>query len=611
MSNLRSLSPARLVSALILFLLFPFMRTVSIAYAQQTISAAPASLGFSYQLGSGPPNRQNIAIKSTGPAQTYAVAVTSGSGWLQAVPGATGATPDTISVSVNPASLVAAGSYLGNVQIAVAGAANSPLNVPVTLAVSGALPLGAVLSVTPGTLRFSCQLGAQPPAAQVLSIVSAVSGLTYTAAVTAGKAWLQVESGNSGAVPSSAYVSVLTEGLAAGTYSGAIAVTAAGAANSPVAIPVSLSVGNLQTGALVTVAGTGAPGGAGDGGAAAAAQVDYVYATAVDTAGNVYVADTANQRVRKFTPGGEITTVIGTGIEGSAGLGGPGVSAQLSFPHGIAADSAGNIYVSDSGNFRVVKLSPDGTLTAFAGNGTRGYSGDGGPAVDAQLRMPRGLAADARGNVYIADSWNFRLRKVDANGSIATVAGTGANGYSGDGGPAASAALGFLEAVAVDDRTNTIYVSDPLNSVVRAIDAAGGQIRTVAGTGVQGFAGDAGPAIAAQLHFPRGLAVDSSGNLYIADSFNNRLRKVDASGNITTVAGNSVAGYAGDFLPAAQSAMYHPYGLAADRRGNLYASDLLNYMVREVLFGSSSVGSLRPASIGTGAGSRAVEAMLR
>jgi sugar lactone lactonase YvrE len=521
------------------------------------------------------------------------------------VPGASGVTPDTISISVTAAGLVAAGSYSGNIQVALAGAAASPVNLAVTLTVSGNPMAGNLLSVTPSSLAFSYPMGANQPAAQILSLGSAVPGLSYKAVVTAGNTWLQIQSGNSGVAPASTYVSVYASGLAAGTYRGAVRVAAAGAANAPITVPVLLSVGSPQSGALVTVAGTGSPGFSGDAGSAAAAQMDYAYATAVDTSGNIYFADTVNQRIRKIAPGGEVTTVAGTGIEGSSGVGGPGAAAQLSFPRGVATDPAGNVYISDSGNFRVLRLSADGTLTAFAGNGSRGYSGDGGPAVDAQLRMPRGLAADARGNVYIADSWNFRLRKVDSNGVITTVAGTGTNGASGDGGPAVNAGLGFLEAVAVDDRTNTVYISDPLNSVVRTIDLSSGQIRTAAGTGAQGFAGDGGPAIAAQLHFPRGLAVDSLDNLYIADSFNNRLRKVDASGNITTVAGTSASGFSGDFLPALQSPMSSPYGLAVDRLGNVYVSDLLNYMIREGLFGVSSVGSVRPA------GSNAVATALR
>jgi sugar lactone lactonase YvrE len=596
MSNLHSLSVGQVLSALILL-----TGAGPGANAQPAITAAPGSLTFSYRFGASAPGQQYIAISNSGTAQYYTAAVTSGNGWLQVAPGGGGVTPGKIPVVVNTAGVVAAGSYAGNVQIAIAGATNSPVNIPVTLMVSGASPLGTWLTVFPASLAFSFQLGSNQPAAQTVSVGGLASGQSYTASVTAGVNWLQALPGDNGTVSAP----VFPNGLAEGSYSGSIAIKAPGTANGPIAIPVLLSVGNPQAGALVTAAGTGVPGYSGDAGAAAGAQMDSVYATAADSAGNVYFADTANHRVRKIDPGGGIATVAGTGMEGSSGLGGPAVAAQLSFPRGVATDSAGNIYISDSGNFRVLRLTPDGNLNAFAGNGSRGYSGDGGPAVNGQMRMPLGLAADDRGNLYIADSWNFRLRKVDASGMITTVAGTGINGYSGDGGPAIGANLGFLEAVAVDDRTYTIYVSDPLNSVVRAIDSAGGQIRTVAGTGVEGFAGDGGAALSAQLHFPRGLAVDASGTLYIADSFNNRVRKVDASGNISTVAGTSAAGFSGDFLPAVNSELNNPYGLATDSLGNLYVSDLLNYRIRECLLGWPSIGGLKPASSG---GSRALAA---
>jgi uncharacterized protein (TIGR03437 family) len=584
----------------------PIVVTVTFTVSGNTLSVSPTSLSFSAQLGASQPPSQTVQVTSAGSGLgfTATVATSSGGNWLYAYPTNSYNTPATLNVGVQPTVVPAAGTYSGTVTVTAAG--NSPIIVTVTFTVSpnilSVTPPGNWLDVWPGNLSFSHEPGAGQPSAQPLTIASVADGLGYSAAVATGSDWLHL-TGATGTTPVSASVSVNAAGLAAGTHSGSIAVTATGAANSPVTIPVLLSIGSGQSGELVTVAGTGVPGFSGDSGAAIDAQIDYTYATAVDVSGNIYIADTANHRVRRIGLDGGISTVAGTGTEGSSGLGGLGTSAQLSFPRGIATDSAGDVYIADSGNFRVVKLSPDGTLSAFAGNGSEGYSGDRGPAANAQLRMPRGLAADSRGSLYISDSWNFRLRKVDATGIITTVAGTGNNGYSGDGGAGASADLGFIQAVAVDDRTNTIYVSDVLNSVVRAIDGASGLIRTVAGTGSEGFGGDAGSALSAQLHFPRGLAVDSLDELYIADSFNNRLRRVDASGIITTVAGTLVAGFSGDFLPALQSEMYNPYGLAADVQGNLYVSDLRNYMVREALFGASSVptlSGLSPASIGAG-----------
>jgi uncharacterized protein (TIGR03437 family) len=350
----------------------------------------------------------------------------------------------------------------------------------------------------------------------------------------------------------------------------------------------------IQPGQIATTAGTGTPGFSGDGAVGTAAQIDTSYAVAVDAFGNFYFSDTVNHRVRKVGTDGKIVTVAGTGQEGYSGDGGLATSARLSFPRGLATDSTGTLYISDSGNFRVRKLASNGVLTTFAGNGQDGYAGDGGQATSAQLRMPRGLAADALGNVYIADSWNYRLRKVDRNGNISTIAGTGQNGFSGDGGPAVKADLGFIQAVAVDDSNGTVYISDALNAVVRAIDS-NGNIRTVAGNGTPGFSGDGGDPIKAQLYYPRGIAIDPAGSLYIADCFNNRVR-LAANGKITTVAGKDTPGSSGDSGPASQAQLSCPYGLTTDPRGNVFVVDLLNYRVRKARF---ELVTGAPATVGT------------
>jgi uncharacterized protein (TIGR03437 family) len=344
--------------------------------------------------------------------------------------------------------------------------------------------------------------------------------------------------------------------------------------------PLTLTI-SAPGGSIDTLAGTGTPGFSGDGGAGTAAQIDTSYAVAVDSFGNLYVSDTLNHRVRKVGTDGTITTIAGTGQEGFSGDGGLATLSTLSFPRGLATDSAGNLYISDSGNYRVRKLSSDGKLSTFAGNGQDGYSGDGGQAASAQLRMPRGLAADALGNVYIADSWNYRLRRVDRNGVISTIAGTGQNGVSGDGGPAVSANIGFIQSVAVDDGTGTVYISDALNAVVRTIDP-NGNIRTFAGS-TPGFGGDGGDATKAQFNYPRGIAVDPAGSLYIADCFNNRIRRI-ANGTIATVAGTGAPGFSGDSGVASQAQLNCPYGLATDPRGNVFIVDLANYRARKARF---------------------------
>jgi uncharacterized protein (TIGR03437 family) len=241
----------------------------------------------------------------------------------------------------------------------------------------------------------------------------------------------------------------------------------------------------------------------------------------------------------------------------------------LTFPNGVATDGAGNLYIAD-GAWVVRKVSPGGIITTVAGNHTYGYSGDGGPATSAQLGGPGGVAVDSSGNLYIVDGAYFVIRKVSPSGIISTVAGNGTEGYSGDGGPATSAQLGnFLESVAADGEGN-LYIADNGNLRVRKVSASGGIITTVAGNGTFGYSGDGGPATSAQLKSAYGVAVDKAGNLYIADYL--RLRKVSPGGTITTIAGNGVYGQSGNGGPATGAGLAGPGDVAVDGAGNVYTS---------------------------------------
>ncbi|HYB61284.1 MAG TPA: NHL repeat-containing protein [Methylomirabilota bacterium] len=271
----------------------------------------------------------------------------------------------------------------------------------------------------------------------------------------------------------------------------------------------------------------------------------YWLGIAVDGNGAIFVAERDSNSVLKVAPDGTVSTVAGNGTAGYSGDGGPATRAQLKFPQGLALDSAGNLYIADSSNHRVRRVALDGTISTVAGNGTPGYSGDGGPATDAQLNAPIGIAVDAANNLYIADYGNERVRKVGSDGIISTVAGKGlGDGHCqtppADGGPATSGQLCGLGTVAVDMKGN-VYISDSGNQRVRKVSH--GVISTVAGNGTAGYSGDGGPAVRAQLNFPDGIAVDSLGNLYIADSANMRIRKVAPDGIISTVAGNGVGGF--------------------------------------------------------------------
>jgi sugar lactone lactonase YvrE len=331
-------------------------------------------------------------------------------------------------------------------------------------------------------------------------------------------------------------------------------------------------------GALTVVAGNGIGGFSGDGGPATSASLDGPYGVAVDAAGNLYIADSWNGRIRKVS-GGTITTIAGNGTDGFSGDGGPASSASFSDPAGIAVDSAGNLYVADTYNHRIRKVS-GGTITTVAGNGIESFSGDGGPATSASLDRPFGVAVDSAGNLYMADTFNSRIRKV-SGGTITTVAG-GGNGALGDGGPATSASLAWPQGVAVDSSGN-LYIADTNYDFIRKV--SGGTITTVAGNNIWGYSGDGGPATSASLNFPYGVAVDSAGNVYIADWQNNRIRKV-SGGTITTVAGNGFYRYSGDSGPATSASLNQPTGVAVDSFGNLYIADWFNNRIRKVSGGT-------------------------
>jgi hypothetical protein len=354
--------------------------------------------------------------------------------------------------------------------------------------------------------------------------------------------------------------------------------TGVGVAVAVAAVAATGASGGSSGGTITTIAGTGKAGFSGDGGQATAAQLRSVHGVTVDRQGNLYIADFEDHRVRRVSPDGTITTFAGRGAGGgSSGDGGPATLARLDGPQGIAVDGQGNVYISDYNDYRVRKVSPGGTITTFAGTGIPGSSGDGGPATSARLYAPSGVAVDGQGNVYIVDSYNQRVRKVSAGGTITTIAGTGRLGFSGDGGPATSAQLSYPSGVAVDGQGN-VYIVDA--NRVRKV-SRGGTITTFAGTGAGGFSGDGGPATSAQVR-PTGVGADSQGNIYIADFYGFRVRKVSPGGMITTFAGTGGGGFSGDGGPATSARLYGPYAVAVDGQGNVYIADDRNYRVRKV-----------------------------
>ncbi len=420
---------------------------------------------------------------------------------------------------------------------------------------------------------------------------------------------------------------------------GGVPATPAPAASASFAFPVAVAadgLGNMYfiavncvfkvdaAGVLTRVAGSSARGGySGDGGPATSAQLNNPQGVAADASGNVYIADTGNAAVRKVAANGTITTLPGSvgapygiavdaggnlyvanprenairklaadgGIAivaggadfGYLGDGGPAISAQLNSPYGVAVDPAGNLYIADTGNYAVRKVGLNGIITTVAGNGNLGYSGDGGPATSARLNAPYSVAADAAGKIYIADSGNNVVRKVGVKGTITTLAGNGIAGYSGDGGPAAAAQLTNPSGVALD--AGNLYIADSNNDAIRQVALASSVIATMAGNGIPGLTGDGGAATGAQLSWPTGEALDGAGNLYIADTNDNAIRKVAADGTISTVAGKGTPGYSGDRGPATSAQLNSPWGVALDRSGNLYIADSGNFVIRKVANG--------------------------
>jgi sugar lactone lactonase YvrE len=335
---------------------------------------------------------------------------------------------------------------------------------------------------------------------------------------------------------------------------------------------------------ISTVAGTGAFGYNGDNIAATVAQLNKPAGVTIDNAGNIIIGDFLNNRVRKISTSGFITTIAGNGFAGYNGDNIAATAASLFSPQTTAYDQSGNLYFNDGNNNRIRKVNTSGLISTVAGTGYAGYNGDNRAATTAYINFPTdGILVDAVGNMFFADTYNHRVRKViKESGIIITVAGTGTGEYNGDNISATSASLFYPYGIALDASGN-LYIADGANNRVRKVNT-NGIITTVAGTGGSGYNGDNRVATSATLNYPEGVAVDGAGNIYIADYNNSRVRRVEVStGLITTIVGTGAAGYNGDNIPANTAQINHPIGLNFDVSGNLYIADFDNSRVRKVV----------------------------
>lgn len=345
--------------------------------------------------------------------------------------------------------------------------------------------------------------------------------------------------------------------------------------------------GHAQEGIIITVAGNGEPGFSGDHGNALQAQLSSPSGVFVDQEGNLFIADSVNHRIRKVDLSGTITTIAGTGTSNYSGDGGPAVDAQLSSPDNIFIDQDNIIFIADTGNHCIRKINNEGIISTVAGNGQSGFAHGETNAFNASFNHPFGLFVDRIGNLFIADTGNHHIHKVDTSGILSSIAGRYSTildpfGYSGDGGPATNARFWNPSGIFGDNQGN-IFIADMINNRIRQIDE-NGVISTYTGGGDGISSGDGENADLATLLYPRGIFVGPEGNVFISEEGGHRVRRVDTSGIITTVAGNGLDTFSGDNGPAIQAGLNFPRGICVDHHGNLYIADVENHRVRKVIF---------------------------
>jgi streptogramin lyase len=349
----------------------------------------------------------------------------------------------------------------------------------------------------------------------------------------------------------------------------------------------SFLTGNLATEPAATIrtfAGTGDKGYSGDGGAAAQAKLNNPFDLALDANGKIFFSDTFNHCIRRIdAKTGAISTVAGSGEKGYSGDDGPATKARLNEPYGVELNKEGNLYIVDRLNYCIRRVDASGKIETIAGTGKSGFAGDGGPAKEAMFKEPNGIALDGKGNLYVADVADQRVRVVDlSTGTIRTFCGSGKKAPEGNGGPIEKAALFGPRAVAVGP-DGSVYIVEREGNSVRRADPKMGKIDAFAGTGKKGYSGDGGPALEATFNGPKEIDVDRLGNVYVVDTENHAIRKIDAASKIiTTVAGTGKLGDSGDGGPATKGMLARPHGVVVAPDGAIYVGDTQNHKIRLV-----------------------------
>ena len=574
-------------------------------------------------LDSASPPAQSLAMDNTGIGTfswSNSIAYGAGaSGWLSVQPasGATEVGGTTVFTNVVNGLGFNAGTYAATVTVTSATATNSPQRYVVRLVVDKAAqtvafanPGKQVITNKPTLIATAAPSGLPVTFASVVGPVELSSSFSPAEATFTDRGWVTIVAGQGGNSNWHAAGSVtqrfdvtsilwVSPPQTEGVYSNHLCYPlfaweiAHGddLSYSCTNLPSDLAITNLDL--IETVAGNGEIGFAGDGGVATLANLNFASSVAAAPDGGFYFTDDDNHRVRKVDTNGILHTVAGNGSSGYGGDGGAATNATLDWPTGVAVDDAGNLYIADFRAQVVRKVDTNGIIQTVAGTGESGHSGDGGAATQARLSGPSSLCLSA-GRLYIADQINCRVRVVDTNGMIHAFAGNGEYGYSGDDGAATNAALLYPTAVAAT-RNGDILIADRYNNRIRSV-ATNGIIRTIAGTGYYGFGGDGGPATNALLNYPSGVAADDLGRIYIADSENSRLRMIETNGIIRTIAGTGNHGYGGDLGPALAAVLDSPAGLAVDSTRGILFADYYNNRIRRMRWSAALLQGIPQAA---------------